>query len=255
MSARYAFVFLLTCGIAISAVAKPRDPGFTASTAQFESGKKKITIDVLSPSNGNASKKLPAIILVHGFDGIKAPHIDYRKHAGELAARGYIVLIPHYFESTDSSLLDPTKFWTDAAKNGPVWLKTVQDSVAFAAKQPRIDEKRIGLLGFSLGSYIATYVAAQETKVAAVVEYYGGVFPGVDQLLNKRPPILILHGDADKIISVDEAKKLATICTDHDIDSEMKIYKGQGHGFFGPDDDDARKRAAEWFDKKMPEKK
>ena len=246
--------FMLPWIFASVSVAAPRDAGIIASTAQFESGGKPVAIDVLAPANVERDKKLPAVILVHGFDGLKGSLIDYRKHAKDLALRGYIVLIPHYFEATQSNVLDPAKFLGEMAKNGPVWAKVVQDCVAFASKQPEIDEKRIGLLGFSLGSYLAIYVAAIDTKVAAVVEYFGGASPGVDQLLNKRPPILILHGDKDKSVSVDEAKKLATICTDRDIDNEMKIYKGAGHGFYGPDDDDARKRAVEWFELKMPAK-
>ena len=207
-----------------------------------------MAVDVLAPGGMERGKKVPAVVLVHGFDGLKGSLIDYRKHAKDLAGRGYIVLIPHYFEATGSTPLDPVKFAGEMGKNGPVWLKVVGDAVEFAAKQPEIDEKRIGMLGFSLGSYLTIFVAAQDKRVGAVVEYFGGAFPGVDQILNKRPPMLILHGDKDKIVNVDEAKKLATLCTDHDVDNEIKIYKGAGHGFYGADDEDARRRAMAWFD-------
>lgn len=231
--------------------ASGRDAGLVSSIRQFESGGKQVLVDVLGPAAPERGKKLPVVILVHGFDGLKTPKIDYRKHAKELALHGYVVMLPHYFEATHTNLFDPTKFAVEMTNNAPVWLKIVEETVAFAAKQPEIDDKRIGILGFSLGSYLAVYVTATDTRVAALVEYFGGAFPGVDQLLNKRPPMLILHGDKDKIVNVDEAKKLATICTDRDIDNEMKIYKGAGHGFYGPDDEDARRRAIQWFDSKM----
>lgn len=245
-------VLIALCLFAASSFASGRDPALVTSTTQFESAGKKVPVDVLAPANIEKGKKLPAVILVHGLDGLKGSFLDYKKYAKDMAGHGYIVLIPHFFDSTNTNVLDPSKMIGELSKNALVWLKVLQDTVDFAAKQPEIDDKRIGLMSFSIGSYLALTVAALDKRVAAVVEYFGGAFPGLDQILSKRPPILILHGDADKIINVDEAKKLATICTGGDVENDMKIYKGAGHGFYGPDDEDARRRAFEWFEKWMP---
>jgi dipeptidyl aminopeptidase/acylaminoacyl peptidase len=44
-------------------------------------------------------------------------------------------------------------------------------------------------------------------------------------------PVLILHGDADPIIPVEEAYHLQRVLEKKGIPFEMKIYLGAGHGF------------------------
>jgi carboxymethylenebutenolidase len=56
------------------------------------------------------------------------------------------------------------------------------------------------------------------------------------------PPVLILHGEADVVVPVSEAHKLAHTLQERGIPYEMKIYKQAGHGFHGFDMMDAGQR-------------
>ena len=54
-------------------------------------------------------------------------------------------------------------------------MRTVGVAITFAAQPPSVDPDRIGLLGFSLGAYLALSVTWVEPRVKAVVEFFGGM--------------------------------------------------------------------------------
>ena len=56
----------------------------------------------------------------------------------------------------------------------PLWMKTLWDVVSLIAQQPAVDGRRIGVLGFSLGAYLALSLACIDARVQAVAEYFGG---------------------------------------------------------------------------------
>ena len=74
---------------------------------------------------------------------------------------------------------------------------TIGDALTVLGKQEDVDPDRIGRLGFSLGSYLSLSVASPGRPVSAVVDSFGGL-PGLFSWnLQRFPPTLILHGDAD----------------------------------------------------------
>jgi carboxymethylenebutenolidase len=196
------------------------------SELAFESGGKQIRIDCFAPTaNG---QRFPAVVGLHGSGGgypvVAAP-------ARLLAAQGFAVYIPHYFQRTGTELV------SDRATilcHGPAWMKAVWDSVSFTARQPHVDPERIALLGFSLGAYLSLGIAAIDDRVKAVVDFFGG-FPKEMRLFMRRLcPVLILHGEADKTVPVEEAHYLRQLLEKKNIPYEMNIYPGVGHGF-GPE--------------------
>ena len=81
-----------------------------------------------------------------------------------------------------------------------------------------------------------------------MVEYYGGLPEWEELDLNRLPPVLILHGDADRNVRVEEAYKLEQALRASGVSYEMHIYAGAGHGFRGEDRDDAIKRTLDFFE-------
>ena len=53
----------------------------------------------------------------------------------------------------------------------------------------------------------------------------------VTHLSTDDPPFLILHGDADKTVFLDQSELLARLCKDMGIDVQFHIEPGGGHGF------------------------
>ena len=55
-------------------------------------------------------------------------------------------------------------------------------------------------------------------------------------------PVLILHGEADPVVPVQEAYHLKEVLEARELPYEMQIYPGVGHGFAGAIWEDALAR-------------
>lgn len=201
---------------------------FSVNTAQlvFESSGHVIRMDAYVPES--SGHKMPAVIGLHGSGGgypvVAVP-------ARLLAAHGFAVYIPHYFQRTG------TEWVSDRGtilRHAPAWMKTVWDAVSFVSRQSNTDPNRIGLLGFSLGAYLSLGVSVIDDRVKAVVDFFGGFPKEMKLFIRRLCPVLILHGDADETVPVSEAIYLKDLLEKKQVPYELKIYPGEGHGF-GPD--------------------
>ena len=111
-----------------------------------------------------------------------------------------------------------------------------------------VDAGRIGLLGFSLGAYLALSVASVEPRVKAVVEFFGGI-PEELHGFKRMAPVLILHGEQDRIVPVSEAIRLQQLLQRTGSPYEIKIYPDAGHGFNGLQFLDAGQRTLKFLRK------
>jgi carboxymethylenebutenolidase len=146
-----------------------------------------------------------------------------------LAEQGFAVYILHYFDRTGTSFADKQTIF----RNFPIWMKTLWDAVSYVEKQPQVDTERIGLMGFSLGAYLSLSAASIDKRVRAVVEFFGGLPKEMKLFMRRLCPVLILHGDADPTVPVEEAYQLQQVLEKKGIPYEMQIYPGAGHGFSG----------------------
>jgi carboxymethylenebutenolidase len=194
------------------------------SQVTFDSGGKPIRLDCFVP-NGNG-QRYPAVISLYGsgggFAGMTEP-------ASLLASQGFAVYILHYFDRTGTSFADKETIF----RHFPIWVKTLWDAISHIEKQPHVDADRIGLLGFSLGAYLSLSDAAVDKRVRAVVEFFGGLPKEMKFFMRRLCPVLILHGDADTTVPVEEAYNLQKVLEKKEIPYEMRIYPGAGHGFTG----------------------
>jgi carboxymethylenebutenolidase len=197
----------------------------TQSQLSFESGGKEIRLDCFLPAaNG---QQFPAVIGLHGSGGGHALMSD---PASLLAEQGFAVYVLHYFDRTGTVEIDGLQ---TIFRHFPVWMKTLWDAVSFVARQPQVDRERIGLLGFSLGAYLALSASAIDSRIQAVVEFFGGMPKEMRFFTRRLCPVLILHGTEDKTVPVEEAYHLQQILEKKQIAYEMQIYPGVGHGFSG----------------------
>ncbi len=209
----------------------------------FESGGKEIRLECFLPQMTMEGQRYPSVIALYGSGG---DHAGMAEPAAQLASHGFAVYILHYFDRTDTERV------TDKAtllRHAPAWLKTLWDAVNYVEKQPQTDPARIGLLGFSLGAYLSLAFAAYDSRIKTVVEFFGG-FPREARFFMRRLcPVLILHGEKDNIVPVQEAYDLKQLLEKKNVPHEMHIYPEAGHGFSGEVWRDAGVRALAFLQK------
>ena len=143
-----------------------------------------------------------------------------------LADHGYYAEFLEYYDAADN---------TDSTADAEIfnaWLGAIHAGIEALGKNPAVDPKRIAVMGFSQGAYLATASGASfPDQVAAVVEYYGGLIPPLRDRAKLMPPTLILHGARDTIIPLSEATDLDKLLTAAGRPHQMHIYPISGHGF------------------------
>lgn len=240
-----------TAALVLAIAAAPACVRAESVRGEFQSGGKTVEEFHCAPPGAGP---YPAVLLLHGAGYAILASEDFEAMCTKLADHGFYAEYLEYYSRTDPVA---PGFKPDIAKEFPVWLDEIHDGIASLRKNPAVDPERIGLMGFSMGAYLAlTYAARNPDDVAAVVDYYGGLPQAFAKKVTAMPPVLILHGDADTMVPVSEARALDAMLTKAGRPHQMHIYPGTPHGFnfestpiYGKADaDDAWRRSLKFLD-------
>jgi carboxymethylenebutenolidase len=234
----------------------------------FDSAGKKISVRRYGPAGGG---KHPAVVMLGGQDGW-GQIVAYEFATRDLVEKGFVVLLIRYYDRTDTPERVPVQLqaafekWlkegapegvkNDARDHFEEWIATVADAVAYARKLPNVDANRVGIVGFSLGGYLALSAAPRcNPPVGAVVEMLGGIPKEKRENLGKLPPTLIVHGNKDRVVPVDEAYLAFGLLRERKQAVEIRIIENADHGFCFPGTDkpnplklyEARKEMTKYF--------
>ncbi len=134
------------------------------------------------PANG------AAVVLLHSSEGLTVDAHSFDPHAIQLAARGYHVLVPNYFEARARKVP-----WN--GRDIRLWEEAGHAAVAYMGTLEGVDPARVGIWGFSLGGFVATDGSAHPDSTAAVAI---GVGTGADIFEASRTrrelPMLLIEG-------------------------------------------------------------
>ena len=135
-----------------------------ARTVNFFSEGTKMEGDLFLPSDYKAGERRPAIVLCHGFTGVRSLILgDYAK---VFYAAGFVVLTFDYrgyggSEGTRRRLIPLEQ------------IDDIRNAISFVETLPEVDPNRIGLWGTSFGGANAPYAAGVDTRIKAVVGQVG----------------------------------------------------------------------------------
>jgi predicted esterase len=171
---------------------------------------------VFVPSSYDGSKAFPLVIALHGMGGDENSYFDgYDRGAftREAQKHGYIVACPKGRK--------PASMYRGDAE------KDVLDVLAEMLRDYRIDADRVYLTGHSMGGFGTWSVSMNHPEVfAAIAPISGGVLnpAGVSKIAHV--PELIVHGDADKTVSVENSR--AVVAMGKKLGIEMKYIEVPG---------------------------
>lgn len=184
---------------------------------RFPSGKGQVAVEVYTPP---APGPHPAVVLLHGSRPDRALH-HYRNLSENLARRGFLTVFVRYFERGAHG------------RGGRAdWRCSVSDAVTFATSLEGADPERVGVVGFSLGAFLALEQAPRDPRLGAVVAFYGGLSRGmVEGVEAAMPPTLLVHGGADRVVPVWRSVDAAEMLRSAGCESDVLVYPKVRHGF------------------------
>ena len=106
------------------------------------------------------------------------------------------------------------------------WLDTLMTEEGLEAGQ-------IALVGFSQGTMMALAVAPRRTEPLAGVVGFSGRLLAPDRIATEtvsRPPVLLIHGDADEVVPPKALPEAARALQDAGFTVHAHVMRGTGHG-------------------------
>ena len=169
------------------------------------------------------------MILIHGAEVHGAGYHDLEQVCGDLAEQGYYAEMIEYYAPGEEVVPGEQE---KIRQSFVGWVKKLHDGLDAIGKNPAVDPKRVGVMGYSLGAMLALSLGARfSDQVAAIVDYYGVVPPSVKQNAANMPPTLIIHGGKDRLVVAQQAQDLDQILTAAGRPHQLKLYPEAEHAF------------------------
>lgn len=162
------------------------------------------------PETVDLKKPVPLMFAFHGFLLDSKDRLPVYTRLPALAEReGFILVFPNGLE----------RRWR-LRQNGNIDLDFFGKLFEHISSRHNIDLNRVYVVGMSNGAYFANLVGAQYgERIAALAAHSGGlgVLAQTGVKAKRKYPVMLIHGDLDKIVPVDESRKA------------RDIYKQEGH--------------------------
>ena len=181
-------IFAAVTVLGLPASAQP-NPNVDSKAVTIWSDGTRLAGNLFWPKDAKEGDKLPAIVLCHGWGGVK-DHLN-RTYAPRFAAGGFVVLTFDYrgWGESDSRLVVKGEMpKPDADGNVTVTaqairevvdprdqLEDIRNALNFLEGEPLVDRGRIGLWGSSFGGGLVLQTAVDDPRVKCVVSQVGAV--------------------------------------------------------------------------------
>jgi carboxymethylenebutenolidase len=182
----------------------------------------------------NQTGKRPAVVVLHGSRGFELRLLAYQRYTDTLTAAGIDVYLARYYGPADADTLgklgtsEKREAYEDARYE--FWADRVSSTITAILARPE-SSGRLGLLGFSLGGFVAAATAARDERVAALAVLYGGMPEKIAPHVKRMPPMIELHGDADRNVPLANGVALVKLAKSAGAEADQIIYPGKQHGF------------------------
>ncbi|HET7874167.1 MAG TPA: dienelactone hydrolase family protein [Methylomirabilota bacterium] len=186
----------------------------------------------------HSTGRRPAVLVLHTSAG---PGPNVEAYGRRLAERGFVAMTPDLFALHD--------FGPEGRVDHPLVLADLDGALKWLRRQPRVDPKRLGVVGFSYGGRLAVIAAATYPDLRAAVVYYA--VASYQELARERPvggralhtralselaptaraPVLIHHGLEDTTVPPSQARLLYDALQAAGRPAALYLYPGAAHLF------------------------
>jgi dipeptidyl aminopeptidase/acylaminoacyl peptidase len=218
----------------------------------------------LPPRGYDASKKYPLILSTHG-----GPHgaygNDFSLQFQLWAANGYVVL---YTNPRGSTGYGEEFLWGTWGGWGVLDYQDVMAGVDYVLRKFAVDEKRMGVTGYSYGGFLTDWIITQTTRFGAAIagagisnwisdygtadiprtkesEFFGSPweprsrellvkFSPITHVANVTTPTLFVHGESDLRVPIEQAEQMYTALKKRRVPTMMIRYPDSYHGGWTP---------------------
>ncbi len=259
-------------------------PAVDARSITWRSDQFEVQGWLLSPKslpNDMGGAKSPMIVSIHG--GPAAANEPRFLHDRDLTLfllqAGYRVFLPN----PRGSFGQGEAFTQGNVRDfGHGDLRDILSGIDAVERTVPVDDKRLGIMGYSYGGYMTMWTVTQTNRFHAAVagagisdwqSYYGE--NGIDQWMipffgasvyddpqiyarsspitfirQVKTPTFAFVGDADVECPLPQTQEFIHALRTFGVPNEFVVYPGQGHGMRDPADwADAKKRSLAWFDR------
>jgi dipeptidyl aminopeptidase/acylaminoacyl peptidase len=239
---------------------------------------------ILLPPGSSAKGPLPMVTLVHG--GPLLAHLNrytpaYREQ-GLLATNGIAVFMPNPRGSTGWGLEFAESNIGDMG--GKDW-EDILAGIDHCVELGMADPDRQGIAGNSYGGFMAAWAVTQTDRFKAALMragisdwrtfhgktsitawdsiFYGDAdpwdpdgifreFSPITHVKNAKTPTLIIHGEIDRDVPVEQAYLFHRALTELDVETELVVYPREPHGFSERAHIlDSTRRTVDWFSERL----
>ena len=176
------------------------------------------------------SDQAPFLLLVHDWDGLT----DYEvKRSNMLAELGYAVFAVDMFGAgVRPTEVDEKRRHTGEMLKNREKMRALMKGALNAAKNQGANIKNAVAMGYCSGGAAVLELARSGADLKGFVAFHGRLkTPQGQNYTNARGKILILHGSADKMITMDQFAGLANELESAGVAHEMITYGGARHAF------------------------
>ncbi len=126
------------------------------------------------------------------------------------------------------TLRDPDEYWQGVVAAAPSLDRFIEQELQRLA----LAAERLALVGFSQGTMLALHIGLRRAARPAALVAYSGLLAGPERLaeVTARPPILLVHGEADDLIPVAALHLAREELAAAGLGVEWHVRPGLGHG-------------------------
>ena len=216
---RYFICIFLTILVSTAAI------GATGTAINYEINGQSYEGYYVSPS-----EKAPFVLLIHDWDGLT----DYEvKRANMLADLGYAVFALDLFGAG----VRPTEVKDKRQHTGELYkdrekMRALMKGALDTAKNKGANIENAVTFGYCFGGAAVLELARSGADLKGFATFHGGLkTPEGQDYTKTRGKILIMHGSADKAITMDQFAGLTSELEATDVAHEMITYGGARHAF------------------------